>query len=153
MKEKLQKLQQTIKQVTSFAERIPEGLYTVKPDQIAFSVNEIIYHLLEVEHLWQRRIHQLLHTEDRHFQQIDPDALAKEHHYNEKPYLEGIAKWKAAREETVKLIEGMTPEQHQIKGVHSRYGEVDTHRILEIMTDHDLQHLRQMERTVKQVSK
>jgi len=125
---------------------------TITPGYV-FSANEIIHHLLEVEELWQRRIRQLLHSEDRHFQQIDPDALAKEHSYNEKDYHEGMTKWKAAREETVKLISGMTDEQLQIKGVHSRYGEMDTHRIIDIMTDHDLQHLRQMERTLKTVQK
>jgi uncharacterized damage-inducible protein DinB len=151
MIDELQKLQETIKQVTNFAERIPPGLYSVKPDVIAFSANEIIYHLLEVEKLWQKRIHQLLHTTDHHFQQIDPDALAKEHRYNEKSYKEGIAKWRTAREETVKLIDGMTDDELQIKGIHSHYGEIDTHNIIDIMTDHDMQHLRQMERTLRQI--
>jgi len=153
MKDKLERLQKTIAEVTNFAERIPDSLYTVRPDQIAFSINEIIYHLLEVEHLWQRRIHQLLHTDDNHFQQIDPDALAKEHRYNEQPYHEGIAKWKAAREETVKLIDGMSEEELSKKGIHSRYGEMDTNKILDTMADHDLQHLRQMERTLGKIKK
>jgi uncharacterized damage-inducible protein DinB len=147
--DKLQILQETIKQITNFAEKFPLSLVTIKPDIIAFSANEIIYHLLEVEELWQRRIHQLLHTDDRHFQQIDPDTLAKMKRYNQKPYDEGIAKWKAAREETIKRIDSMTGDQLHIIGVHSRYGEMDTLRILDIMAEHDLQHLRQMERTLK----
>ncbi|MDP4229519.1 MAG: DinB family protein [Bacteroidota bacterium] len=153
MKDKLKRLEETIKHVTDFAERFPPGMVTLKPDLIAFSANEIIYHLLEVEELWQRRIKQLLHTSDRHFQQIDPDALAKEHRYNEQSYEEGIAKWKAARKQTIALVSGMTPEQSMLKGIHSRYGEMDTARILDTMADHDMQHLRQMERTLATVSK
>jgi uncharacterized damage-inducible protein DinB len=151
MIDQLQKLQQTLKLVTNFAERYPHELVTVKPDAVAFSANEIIYHLLEVEELWQRRIHQLLHSDDKNFQQIDPDALAKEHKYNEQSYEEGIKEWKDSREDTIDLINAMTDEERHIIGIHSRYGEMDTFQILDIMADHDLQHLRQMERTLKQI--
>ena len=148
MIDKLQKLQQTITQVTDYAERYPRELVTKKPDAIAFSANEIIYHLFEVEELWQRRIHQLLHSDDKHFQQIDPDALAKDHHYNEMPYNEGIEDLKSDRQDTIDLIDAMTEDERHIVGIHSRYGEIDTYRIMDIMADHDLQHLRQMERTL-----
>lgn len=151
--DKLQRLQVTIVQVTDFAESYPAKLVNIKPDAIAFSANEIIYHLLEVEELWQRRINQLLHTNDRRFQQIDPDALAKEHRYNEKPYKEGIEKLKAARKETIKLIDGMNEDGLHLIGVHSQYGEMDTFRILEIIINHDLRHLQQMERTLGLVKK
>lgn len=153
MKPQLQKLHQTIAKVTAYAEKFPREYIYSKPDAKAFSANEIIYHLLEVEELWQRRLDQLLHTEDHNFQQIDPDALAKENHYNEKSYEEGIANWNAAREDTVAFVDGMTDEQLAINGIHSRYGEMNTFRILEIIADHDLQHLRQMERTLILVKK
>ncbi len=149
--DKLHRLQETIGQVTNYAEKFPLPLVTSKPDAIAFSANEIIYHLLEVEELWQRRIHQILHSDNKHFVQIDPDALAKEHRYNEQPYKEGIEEWKSAREETIDLIDAMSDAQLHIVGIHSRYGEMDTFRILDIMAEHDLQHLRQMERTLKQI--
>ena len=149
----LQKLLQTMGKVTAYAERFPREYVYKKPDEKAFSANEIIYHLLEVEELWQRRLDQLVHTKDRNFQQIDPDALAKENHYNEKSYEEGITNWNAARNDTIALVEGMTDEQRAIAGIHSRYGEMNTLRILEIMADHDLQHLRQMERTLTLVKK
>ncbi len=149
----LQRLQQTVGKVTAYAEKFPREYIYTKPDAKAFSANEIIYHLLEVEELWQRRLDQLLHTEDHNFQQIDPDALAKVNLYNEKSYDEGIANWNAARKDTVALVHGMTAEQREINGMHSRYGEMNTFRILEIIADHDLQHLHQMERTLMLVKK
>ena len=153
MIDKLQRLQQTCTEVAEYAEKYPAELVTKKPDAVAFSATEIIYHLLEVEELWQRRLHQLLNSEDKFFQQIDPDALAKDHRYNEQPYTEGIEEWKAAREDTIDLIDAMTQEQLHTVGIHSRYGEMDVFRILDIMADHDLQHLRQMERTLGLVSR
>ncbi|MEP7235079.1 MAG: DinB family protein [Ignavibacteriota bacterium] len=151
MIERIKKLQATLKEVTDYADLYPPDLVKVKPDPKAFSANEIVYHLLEVEELWQRRLHQLLHSEDKHFMQIDPDALAKEHRYNQQSYAEGIAAWRAAREETIDLLEAMTEDEIRIVGIHSRYGEMDTYRIVEIIADHDLQHLKQMQRTFDQV--
>ncbi len=78
--EKLSILNRTFGLVKDYAEEYPSELSTEKPDAKAFSANEIIYHLLEVEELWQRRIHSILHEETPHFQRIDPDALAREHH-------------------------------------------------------------------------
>jgi hypothetical protein len=49
MLDKLLKLKDTIKEVTAFAEAYPHELVKIKPDEKAFSANEIIYHLLEVD--------------------------------------------------------------------------------------------------------
>src|SRR4051812_8778585 len=115
--EKLSILHRTFSRVKDFAENFPIELTTAKPDEKAFSANEIIYHLLEVEELWQRRIHLLLHETRPHFQQIDPDALAKAGAYNEKPFAEGISQWKASREETIDLIEAMSEDQKIKTGI------------------------------------
>lgn len=144
-------LSKSITDVTEYAKRVPEHLLTLKPDAIAFSVKEIIYHLLEVEELWHRRIRQLLGGNDNRFQQIDPDALAQEHDYNSKSYEDGIHQWETARAETIKIIDTMTEDERNLVGVHSRYGEMNVHRIIEIMTNHDLQHLEQMKRTLTNV--
>ena len=152
MLKKLRQLQNTIAQVTEYAEKYPRDLVHKKPDGKEFSATEIIYHLLEVEELWQRRIHQLLKSDDKHFQQIDPDALAKLNAYNDQSYDDGIADWKAAREETIDLIEAMTDAECHTIGIHSRYGEMDMYRISTIMADHDIQHLRQLERTLASVN-
>ncbi len=150
--EKLSVLNSTFSLVRNFAESVPPALVKEKPSEIAFSVNEIIYHLLEVEELWQRRIHQLLHESAPHFQQINPDELALINHYNDQDFHEGITDWKESREDTIDLVSAMSDEELSRKGVHSRYGEMDVYRILDIMAEHDLQHLRQMERTLRQVS-
>ncbi len=151
--EKLSILNRTFNIVKDYAEEFPTELTSEKHNDKAFSANEIIYHLLEVEELWQRRIHQLLHEEKPQFQQINPDVLAIEHHYNERDYFEGIMEWQKSREETLELITSLSDEDISRIGVHSRYGEMNVYRILDIMADHDLQHLRQMERTLILVKK
>src|SRR5437588_6172039 len=150
--EKISILNRTFSLVKDFAESYPADLVAEKPDAIAFSANEIIYHLLEVEELWQRRIHQLLNEERPYFERINPDELAKEHHYNEHDFFEGIMELQKSREDTIELVTALSEEELSRKATHSRFGEMDVYRILDIIADHDLQHLRQMERTLKLVN-
>jgi hypothetical protein len=149
--EKLSILDRTFSLVKDFAEKFPDDLATEKPDEKAFSANEIVYHLLEVEELWQRRLHHLLSEERPQFQQIDPDALAKEHHYNEHNYFEGIIEWQKSREDMRHLLSGLSDDALVRTGIHSRYGEINVYRIMDIIAEHDLTHLRQMERTLGKV--
>jgi len=124
------------------------SLLRAKPNEKAFSLTEILYHMLDVERLWQRRLRGLLDGSMTHFQQMDPDKEAIEGRYNEKPYEEGIQKLIEARGETVQLVQSLSTKQLQLKGIHSRYGEMDIHKILETMEGHDRTHAAQIERTI-----
>ena len=148
MQHELEKLEQTLAEVTHYANHFPRELVTKKPNDKAFSATEIIYHLVEVDRLWQRRLKQLLTTTERNFEAIDPDALAKENSYNEKSFDEGIEMLMDARNDTVDLIDTMSESERRIIGIHSKYGEMDTHRVVEIIQNHDLQHLAQLKRTL-----
>lgn len=152
MTEELAKLEQSFLEVVDFAKAYPEPLRSVKPDEKAFSATEIIYHMLEVENLWQRRLKMLITTTERRFQALDPDAAAKEGNYNSKSFQKGLEDWFEAREETVDLIDEMSESERRIVGIHPKYGEMDTHRIVEIILGHDKQHLAQLERTLTMVT-
>lgn len=132
--------------------RYPRELVTQKPTEIAFSATEVVYHMLDVERLWQRRIHGLLDGTMKTFQQMDPDKEAREQRYNEKPYEGGIEKLKRAREETHALVRGMKPDELLLAGMHSTYGEMNTFDILAKLEEHDHTHAAQLERTLAQVS-
>ncbi len=134
------------------ARHYPRELVTQKPTAIAFSATEVLYHMLDVERLWQRRIRGLLDGSKTAFQQMDPDKEARDGRYNEKPYDDGISELKHAREETRALVRGMKPEELLLAGIHSRYGEMNTFDILAKMEEHDRTHAAQLERTLALVS-
>ncbi|MFI5201718.1 MAG: DinB family protein [Candidatus Kapaibacterium sp.] len=134
------------------ATHYPRDLIRVKPTEIAFSATEVVYHMLDVERLWQRRIRGLLDGTMTKFQQMDPDKEARDQRYNEKPYEDGISELKRAREETHSLVRGMKSDELLLAGIHSRYGEMNTFDILAKMKEHDRTHATQLERTLAQIS-
>ncbi len=134
------------------AAEYPRTLVREKPSEKAFSATEIVYHMLDVERLWQRRIRGLLDHTLTHFQQMDPDKEAVENRYNEKDYDHGLSELKNARKETHDLVRSMKPREFEIAGTHPKFGELNTFKILETMTDHDHRHEAQLHRTLHQVT-
>jgi uncharacterized damage-inducible protein DinB len=130
----------------------PRELARKKPSAKAFSATEILYHVLDVERLWQRRIRGMLDGTVNTFQQMNPDQEAINGRYNERLYDDGIPELVHARNETHALIRSMKPREFEITGTHSKYGEMNTFKILEILADHDHTHAAQLERTLAQVS-
>jgi uncharacterized damage-inducible protein DinB len=144
-------LDSSLKVFLDAAENYPRDAVKKKPSPKAFSATEIVYHMLDVEHLWQKRMRGLVEQTMTHFQQMDPDKVAIESNYNEKSYDNGILELKKAREETHKLVRSMMPRELEYVGIHSKYGEMDTFRILETIEEHDHTHAAQLQRTLQQV--
>jgi uncharacterized damage-inducible protein DinB len=133
------------------ASNYPRALVREKPSEKAFSATEIVYHMFDVERLWQRRIHGLLDGTMTRFEQMNPDKEAIEQRYNERSYEDGISELANARNDTHRLIQNMKPREFEIAGIHSKYGEMNTFKILEIMEGHDRTHAAQLERTLTQI--
>jgi uncharacterized damage-inducible protein DinB len=151
--EKVSLLKRTHRAVREFAESIPGPMRTVKPDAVAFSVSEIIHHLRDVEKLWHERFEEMRKKKDVVFEPMDPDGRARDGQYNELPMTDALQQWGELRERTLEVVESMEDEELQNEALHPRYGKMDVRRVLDIMANHDMQHLEQLKRTVDTVSK
>lgn len=148
----LQSLEDSARIFHAKALSYPPELICRKPNAIAFSATEIVYHMLDVESLWQGRITRLVSGESNQFLMIDPDALARDANYNDKPFAEGLEAWAKAREATLKLVEGLSDDELRLEGIHSKYGPMTILEMLERMANHDLGHAAQLDRTLHQVT-
>ncbi len=151
LEEQLAELDNSFELFLDQAKRYPRTLVQEKPTEIAFSATEIVYHMLDVERLWQTRMQGLCNGSMTHFQQLDPDTVAREAQYNVRRYEPGISELQNARRDTYSLVRSMKPEELERTGFHSRYGEMNTFAILAKMAEHDRTHTAQLERTLRQV--
>ena len=151
--EKISILERTYRLFTEFAESYPRELVTKKPSPEAFSATEIVWHMVEVEKLWHNRFNEMqAKTSDVVFLAINPDELAKSGKYNEKSIADGLKEWGELRQKTYEIGKGFSEDVLHRTAIHSRYGEMAIFRMFDIMVNHDLQHLEQMKRTLKQVT-
>jgi uncharacterized damage-inducible protein DinB len=127
---------------------------SLKPDEVEkrpFTASEVVYHMVDVELLWQHRIQGLLSGTMRQFQQMNPDKEALVKRYNSRNYDRGLRELAMSRAETTRIIAAMTTDELLLTGIHSKYGEMNTIKILEIMEGHDRQHATQLDRTLSQI--
>lgn len=151
LEERMAALNKSFELFVSTAEHYPRELVHEKPTEIAFSATEIVYHMLDVERLWQRRIQGLLNGTMKTFQQMDPDKEARDGFYNQRNYEHGIAELQRARNETLVLVGGLNTEELKLTGTHSKYGPMNTFAILAKMEEHDRTHTAQLDRTLRQI--
>ena len=152
IEEKLSRLLETGAIVLAAAESFPRGYVHHKPTPIAFSATEIIYHLCDVDRLWQSRIGLLSVDSPVKFTPFDPDREARDKNYNVQPFSKGIQAFTHARELTIEIIRQLPALQLEAQGEHPKFGTLNVERILEIMADHDLGHVAQLARTEKAVT-
>jgi uncharacterized damage-inducible protein DinB len=128
---------------------------SLKPGEIEkrpFTATEIVFHMVDVELLWQYRIKGLLSGEFRRFQQMNPDKEALEKRYNSRNYERGLRELAMSRAETTRMIAVLTNDELMRTGLHSKYGEMNTINILETMEAHDRQHAAQLDRTLAAIA-
>jgi uncharacterized damage-inducible protein DinB len=149
--EKIKALALSYAEFIAAAYSFPQEKRRDKPSAKAFSATEIVYHMVDVEKLWQQRLQRLISGESREFIAMDPDKVAIDSDYNTKDYEAGLEDLAELRQRSIELFRGMLDEQFELTGTHTRYGEMSVDKIMEIMTNHDAQHARQLERTVKEL--
>lgn len=150
--EVIQALEHSCETFIVAANAFPRDKRTDKPDAVAFSATEILYHMIDVDKLWQQRVSRLLSGKSKEFIAMDPDKVAIDNAYNSQNFETGIADLRIARQMTLSLFRSMRDEQFELVGMHTKYGEMSINRILEIMTNHDLQHTKQLDRTEQQLN-
>jgi uncharacterized damage-inducible protein DinB len=137
----LQRLQRAPDRLRAAIAGIAEDLLRQRPGE-KWSVKENIGHLVVLEPLWQQRV---LDIKARKTELSPADlnnGATDEGQFNGRPVEELLNTLAAAREQTVRLLEGIQPEDHQFAALHPRLGQ--PMRIVDHMyfvAEHDDHHL------------
>src|SRR5262249_23630524 len=117
-----------------------------KPSAETFSIRENVHHLRDIEvEGFSLRLRRLLSEERPRLEGIDGDRLALERRYNERPHAQALEEFARARRESVALLERLAPREWHRAGELATVGPVSIERLVEMCTDHDRDHLGQVE--------
>ncbi|MEO8392444.1 MAG: DinB family protein [Chloroflexota bacterium] len=109
-----------------------------------WSVLEILGHMNEFEQAFFQRSRLIAETEMPKFPVLDPDALAKSHHYNDQKLEDVFTSYVTTRRAHLAYVQVLTPEQWQRKGIHMAYGELTLTENVISTTLHDVNHIDQI---------
>lgn len=144
----LSTLAATPDQLERLVRSFPEGSALWKPTSWegipgeAFAALEQICHLRDIEiDGYQVRIRRLLAEPHPLLVSLDGYALAAERRYAEADASEALASFRAARRDTLALLEAVSDEQLQRRGEFEDFGPVTLTGLIQVLCSHDRQHL------------
>jgi len=127
---------------------VPAGFERWKPaswDGIpgeTFTALEQVCHVRDIEvDGYQARIRGVLAEADPFLPSLDGYALANERRYADADAAEALASFRAARTRTLAMIDRLSDQQLQRRGVFEGYGAVTLSGLIQYLCSHDQQHL------------
>ena len=124
-------------------------LLRYRPDPDAWSVVEIVGHIMEVEALWAGRFRHMLAAEHPIFPQYDRDAVVRQRDYQNKQPGGILIAFAEQRAEHVAFLRGLRPAQLARTGQHPVRGAITVGEGIAVLAGHDRAHSEQIAANVE----
>lgn len=129
----------------SILERIvaiaPKDRYDETTDPNRFTLREAIAHMADWEPIFVQRIQAGIKENGAPVMGIDEGQRAIDQKYENWDLQESVRKFRAARQETVRFLRSLTPEQWQSEVVHNEKGRVNAYDQANMLLGHDIYHI------------
>src|SRR5262249_16961710 len=146
----LKVLAATPKKLEKLVSSISPAKVRKKPAPGKWSVGEVAAHLAEAEIVIGWRVRSILGTPGIAIQAYDQDAWAKAGQYEKRNPRESVELFRAMRAANLSLYKSLSKDQWKHYGIHSERGQESIEQIARMIAGHDINHLRQLERVVKE---
>ena len=127
---------------------VSETILSKRPDEKAWAAKEIICHMRDIEETIMQRFQIILSANEPKFPPSEPDRLAVERQYLRNDPLEALSSFRKRREETLKFLRELKPEQWERVGIHPTRGPMTIKDYAELMANHGNVHLEQLKRAL-----
>jgi uncharacterized damage-inducible protein DinB len=132
------------KQLAAITKTMDDASLRQKPAPDKWSAIEVACHLRDIERLWADRLVKTAFTDKPTFYALDGDGIAVKSAYNSQDPASAVKEYARLREDNLRLLRTLPARQWTRSAIHPKRGEIDVHKIVEIMIDHDARHFEQM---------
>jgi len=145
LQELLDQLHSTPAQVAETVDGLPLNAITIRPDSGDFSLLENVCHLRDIEvEGYSVRIRRILSEDNPKLADINGGKLAAERDYNNQNLSAALSAFTEARWQNLSVLKELSDEQFERTGELEGSGQVMLNRLLELMCDHDSDHVDEM---------
>lgn len=145
-REVIDALERTPQLVESVTKALRDGQLRIRNSAEEFSAVENICHLrdLEIEG-YRERIARILNEDRPSLPDIDGPRLAIERNYNRQNAELGLEQFTKARQENIETLRALKETDFVREGTLEGTGTITVERLLEMMLEHDEEHLQELE--------
>ncbi|MEZ4515778.1 MAG: DinB family protein [Chloroflexota bacterium] len=117
-----------------------------QPAPEEWSLGEVLCHLRDVEReVHQARIKAVLAEEQAFLAGVDADQWAEPRSYKTQDGPTALAEYLAARDETIRLLRTLSPEDWERQGQHTFFGPTTLQELVNLVVQHDRVHEKQID--------
>jgi uncharacterized damage-inducible protein DinB len=127
---------------------MPYHLLSKRPDDANWSAKEVVCHIRDIEESFMARMQLIMTMDEPKFLPVEPDRWAAERQYQRNDAEEALRAFRARREESLKLLRSLRPEQFERGGLHATRGRMTIADFVALMAWHDDNHLEQLKRAL-----
>src|SRR5882724_1566553 len=142
--------QATAKKLTALTKRLSKKQLTRRPAPGKWSIAEILAHLADAELVIGYRIRLILASNGTAIQAFDQDACAQTFNYSRRDPKISLEAFRVLRENNLRLLSSVPRPSWKNYGEHQERGKETVDHIVKLIAGHDLNHLQQVEKIVKQ---
>jgi uncharacterized damage-inducible protein DinB len=146
--EQLARMERTVDDYAAAIKGVPDAKLSKRPDDKNWSAKEALCHVRDIEEAFMMRFQSVLAMDEPKFLPVEPDRWAVERQYQRNDAQEALAAFKARRDETLRFLRGLKPEQWARGGIHATRGKMTIKDFVELLAWHDDNHLDQLKRAL-----
>ena len=146
--EQLARMERTVNDYAAVVKNVSDAQLTKRPDPKNWSAKEVVCHVRDIEESFMMRFLSIMAMDDPKFLPVEPDRWAVDRQYQRNDVQEALAAFKTRREETLRFLRGLKPEQWERGGIHATRGRMTLKDFVELMAWHDDNHLDQLKRAL-----
>ncbi|HEV8226844.1 MAG TPA: DinB family protein [Methylomirabilota bacterium] len=146
--EQLARMERTVNDYAAVVKNVSDAQLTKRPDPRNWSAKEVVCHVRDIEESFMMRFLSIMAMDDPKFLPVESDRWAVDRQYQRNDVQEALAAFKTRREETLRFLRGLKPEQWERGGIHATRGRMTLKDFVELMAWHDDNHLDQLKRAL-----
>jgi uncharacterized damage-inducible protein DinB len=148
--EPLRVQQTTAKKLSTLIQKLNKKHLTRRPAPGKWSIAEILAHLADTELAGGWRMRMILSQNGTPVQAFNQDAWANTFNYAQRDSKTSLETFRMLRENNLALLKSVPKNLWDNYGIHEERGKESITHIVRMFAGHDLNHLQQIERIVKE---
>ena len=149
IEEQLARMERTANDFAAAIKGVPDAALGKRPDATNWSAKEVICHIRDTEESFMARFQTIMAMDEPKFLPVEPDRWAADRQYLRNDAAEALDTFRARRDESIKFLLGLQPEQWERGGIHATRGRMTIKDFIGLMAWHDDNHLDQCKRALQ----
>ena len=149
IEEHMARLERTADDLAAAIAGVSDAVLSRRPDAQNWSAKEVVCHMRDTEESFMARFQTILAMDEPKFLPVEPDRWAEERQYQRNDAAEAVRAFGMRRDESLKFLRGLRPEQWERGGIHATRGRMTLKDFVGLMTWHDDNHVDQLRRALR----